>query len=152
MEKFTKRNAITATVLNLIINILAPFIIFHQYEAINLKGTNPTVVDLLIPTVMISVFATTMATFVTMTKQRMARKLEPSLNATTNWFLTALFTALALGFAFAGLAYLFIKVIQLSQPNFKLTKPVALVLSGLVGSLVALGTSFIAVNRARLIL
>lgn len=151
MKKFTQRNAITATLLNLIINTVAPFIIFYQYESINLKGDNPNVMDLLLPAVVISVFATTMATFVTMTRQRVAHKLHPVLATDTTWLPTAFLTAIVLALLFAGVAFLLITLIQSVAGNGQLPKPAALALSGVVGALVALLTSFIAVRRASLI-
>lgn len=151
MKKFTQRNAVTATLLNLIINIVAPFIIFYRYESINLKGDNPNVMDLLLPAVVISVFATTMATFVTMTKQRVAQKLHPVLATDTAWLPTAFVTSLVLALLFAGVAFLLIVLIQSVAGNGQLPKPAALALSGVVGAFVALLTSFIAVRRASLI-
>lgn len=149
MKEFTQRNALTATLFNLIINTVAPFIIFYQYEFINLKGDNPTVVSMLMPTVLISVFATTLATFVTMTKQRMAHKLEPALNTKTTWLPTALLTSMGLGLAFAGVSFGLLWLLQSSMANVQLPKLPALLVSGVVGALVAFIASFIAVNRAR---
>ena len=151
MNQFTQRNAITATLFNLIINIVAPFIIFYKDEFINLKGESPTVVNMLMPTVLISVFATTLVTFVTMTKQRMAHKLEPALDAHTSWLPTALLTSIALGLVFAGLCFGLLWLLQSSMANVQLPKLSALLLSGVVGALVAFIASFIAVNRAKLI-
>ena len=151
MNQFTQRNAITATLFNLIINIVAPFIIFYKHEFINLKGESPTVVNMLMPTVLISVFATTLVTFVTMTKQRMAHKLEPTLDAHTSWLPTALLTSIGLGLAFAGLCFGLLWLLQSSMANVQLPKLPALLLSGVVGALVAFIASFIAVNRAKLI-
>ncbi|GAB2606276.1 hypothetical protein [Spirosoma areae] len=151
MNQFTQRNAITATVFNLIINTVAPFIIFYKYEFINLKGESPTVVSMLIPTVLISVFATTLVTFVTMTKQRMAHKLEPPLDTHTTWLPTALLTSIGLGLAFAGLSFGLLWLLQSSMANVQLPKLSALLLSGVVGAFVAFIASFIAVNRAKLI-
>lgn len=151
MNQFTQRNAITATLFNLIINTVAPFIIFYKDEFINLRGESPTVVSLLMPTVLISVFATTLATFITMTKQRMAHKLEPPLDTHTTWLPTALLTSLGLGLAFAGLGFGLLWLLQSSLENVRLTKVPALLLSGVVGALVAFIASFIAVNRAKLI-
>ena len=151
MNQFTKRNAITATLFNLIINTVAPFVIFHKHEFINLKGENPTLVSLLMPTVLISVFATTLATFVTMTKQRMAHKLEPALDIHTAWLPTALLTSIGLGLAFAGLSFGLLWLLQSSMANVQIPKLPALLTSGVVGAFVAFIASFVAVNRARLI-
>ncbi len=151
MNQFTQRNAITATLLSLIINTVSPFIIFYKDEFINLKGEGPTVVNMLMPTVLISVFATTLVTFVTMTKQRMAHKLEPALDTHTTWLPTALLTSVGLGVTFAGLCFGLLWVIQSSMANVRLPKPPALLLSGVVGAFVAFVASFIAVNRAKLI-
>lgn len=151
MKEFTQRNAIIATLFNLIINTAAPFIIFYKDEFINLKGENPTVVSMLMPTVLISVFATTLATFVTMTRQRMAHKLEPTLDSHTPWLPTALLTSVGLGVAFAGLCFGLLWLLQSSMANVQLPKLPALLVSGVVGAFVAFIASFIAVNRARLI-
>lgn len=152
MKEFTQRNAIMATVLNLIINTVAPFIILYNNAFVNLKGESPTLVSMLVPTVMISVFATTLATFMTMSKQRMAHKLEPSLDIHTRWLPTALLTSIGLGLAFTGLCVGLLWLLQLSMPNIQIPKLQALLISGVVGAFVAFITSFIAVNRARLIL
>ena len=151
MNQFTQRNAITATLFNLLISTIAPFFIFYKDEFINLKGENPTVVSMLLPTVLISVFATTFVTFVTMTKQRMARKLTPALDTHTSWLPTALLTSIGLGLAFAGLGFGLLWLIQSAMANVRLPKLPALLLSGVVGGFVAFVASFIAVNRARLI-
>jgi sensor c-di-GMP phosphodiesterase-like protein len=151
MKQFTRRNALTATVLNLIINIVAPSIIFRTDGFFNFKGESPTLVDLLLPTVLISVFATTLATFVTMTKQRMAQKLQPALAPATSWIGTAVLTSviLAVAFAFAGLFILLTTGLHSLFSNFQLSKWAALGLSGVVGAVVALTTSFIAVQRSK---
>ncbi|MDB5242189.1 MAG: hypothetical protein JWP57_2814 [Spirosoma sp.] len=151
MDQFTQRNAITATLFNLVINTVAPFLIFSEEEFINLKGESPTVVSLLMPTVMISVFATTLATFITMTKQRMAHKLEPTLEAHTSWLPTAVLTSIGLGMAFAGLGFGLLWVLQSSMANAQIPKLWAILLSGIVGAFAAFIASFIAVKRARLI-
>jgi hypothetical protein len=149
MKEFTQRNAITATLFNLIINTVAPFIIFYKYEFINLKGETPTLVSMLMPTVLISVFATTLATFVTMTKQRMANKLEPTLDNHTSWLPTALLTSIGLGLAFSGLCFGLLWLLQSTMANVQLPKLPALLVSGVVGAFVAFIASFIAVNRAQ---
>ena len=151
MKAFTQRNAITAILFNLIINTVAPFIIFYRDEFINLKGESPTVVSLLMPTVLISVFATTLATFITMTKQRMAHKLEPALDRHTSWWPTALLTSVGLGLVFAGLGFGLLWLVQSAMANVQIPKLPALLLSGVVGAFVAFIASFVAVNRARLI-
>lgn len=151
MKKFTQRNAITATLFNLIISTVAPFLIFYKDEFFNLKGEDPTVVSLLLPTVLISVFATTLVTFVTTTKQCMARKLQPALDARTSWLPTALLTSIGLGLTFTGLCFGLLWLLQSSLANVQFPKLPALLVSGGVGALVALIASFIAVNRARLI-
>lgn len=151
MKQFVQRNAITATVLNLIINIVAPAIIFRNDAFINFKGESPTLIDLMVPTVLISVFATTLATFVTMTKQRMAQKLQPVLAPATNWVGTAVLTSVILAITFAGLFMLLVTGLLTRYGNFQLSKWAALGLSGVVGALVAFITSFIAVRRAKLI-
>ena len=149
MKQFIQRNALTATVLNLIINIVAPSIIFRNDAFFNFKGESPTLVDLLVPTVLISVFATTLATFMTMTKQRMAQKLQPVLAPSTNWVGTAVLTAIILAVGFTGLFVLLMTGLHSLFDNFYLSKWVALGLSGVVGALVALITSFLAVQRAK---
>lgn len=151
MKQFVQRNAITATVLNLIINIVAPSIIFRNDAFINFKGESPTLIDLMVPTVLISVLATTLATFVTMTKQRMAQKLQPVLAPATNWVGTAVLTSVILAVAFTGLFTLLMTGLHTLSGNFQLSKWAALGLSGVVGALVAFITSFIAVRRAKLI-
>lgn len=151
MNQFTQRNAIMATLFNLIISTVAPFFIFYRNEFINLKGEPPTVVGMLMPTVLISVFATTLVTFVTMTKQRMARKLEPALDTHATWLPTALLTSIGLGLAFAGLCFGLLWLLQSAMANVQLPKLTAGLLSGVVGGFVAFIASFIAVNRARLI-
>ena len=151
MKQFIQRNALTATVLNLIINIVAPSIIFRTDAFFSFKGESPTLVDLLVPTVLISVFATTLATFVTMTKQRMAQKLQPVLAPATRWIGTAVLTSVIVAVAFAGLFMLLMTGLHTLSGNFHLSKWVALGLSGVVGALVAFITSFIAVQRAKLV-
>lgn len=151
MNQFIQRNARIAVVFNLIINTVAPFIIFYKDDFINLKGDRPTLVDMLMPTVLISVFATTLATFITMTKQRMAHKLEPVLDAHISWLPTALLTSIGLGLAFAGLSFGLLWLLQSAMANVQIPKLIALLLSGVVGAFVAFIASFIAVNRARLI-
>lgn len=138
-------------VLNLIINTIAPAIIFRNDAFIFLKGNSPTLMNLLLPTVAISVFATTMATFITMTKQRTSQRLEPVLAPDTRWVGVALVTALVLAVVFAGLCLLILIGLQSVLPNFQLAKDVALILSGVVGALVACVTSLIAVKRAILV-
>ena len=149
MHQFTQRNAISATLFNLVINVVAPFIIFYKYDFINLKGESPTLMSMLLPTVLISVFATTLVTFITMTKQRMAHKLEPALDAQTSWLPTALLTALGLGITFAALGFGLLWLLQSAMANVQIPKVTALFLSGIVGAVVAFTASFIAVNRAR---
>ncbi len=105
----------------------------------------------MLPAVLISVFATTMATFVTMTKQRVAQKLQPALATGTTWLPTAILTSVVLAVLFAGVAFLLIALIQSLSGNGQLAKPTALALSGVVGALAALITSFIAVRRASLV-
>jgi sensor c-di-GMP phosphodiesterase-like protein len=151
MKQFSQRNALTATLLNLIINIVAPAIIFRNDVFFNFKGESPTLVDLLVPTVLISVFATTLATFVTMTKQRMEQKLQPVLAPTTNWVGTAVLTSVILAVAFAGLFTLLMTGLHPLLSNVYLSKWMALGLSGILGAMVALITSFIAVKRAKLV-
>lgn len=149
MNQFTQRNAIMATLFNLIISTIAPSIIFYKHEFINLKGENPTVVSMLMPTVLISVFATTLVTFITITKQRMAHKLEPALDTHTTWIPTAILTSIGLGIVFAGLSFGLLWLLQSSMANVQLPKLPALLLSGVVGAFVAFLASFIAVNRAK---
>lgn len=149
MKEFTQRNALMATLINLVINTVAPFIIFRNHPFINLKGAAPTLVDVLLPTVLISVFATTLVTFITMTKQRMAHKLHPTLDAPTSWLPTALLTAVGLGLIFAGLAFGLLRLLQSAMTNVQFPKLTALCISGGVGAFVAFLASFIAVNRAR---
>ena len=151
MKQFIQRNALIATVLNLVINIVAPAIIFRTDAVFNFKGESPTLVDLLVPTVLISVFATTLATFVTMTKQRMGQKLQPVLAPATNWIGTAVLTSVILAVGSTGLFILLMTGLHALFGNFYLSKWVALGLSGVVGALVALLTSFVAVQRARLV-
>ena len=93
MKQFIQRNALIATVLNLVINIVAPGIIFRNDASFNFKGDSPTLVDLLVPAVLISVFVTILAIFITMTKQRMDPKLQPFLAPAIRWVGTALLTA-----------------------------------------------------------
>ncbi len=143
MNQFTQRNAIMATVLNLIINTVAPFIIFFNDAFINLKGENPTLISMLMPTVMISVL--------TMSKQRMAHKLEPTLDIHTRWLPTALLTSIGLGLIFTGLCFGLLWLLQSSMANVQIPKLPALLISGVLGAFVAFITSFIAVSRARLI-
>ncbi|WP_018618616.1 hypothetical protein [Spirosoma luteum] len=151
MKEFIQRNALTATVLNLIINIVAPSVIFRNDAFFNFKGESPTLVDLLVPTVLISVFATTLATFVTMTKLRVAQKLQPVLAPATSWVGTAVLTSVILAVAFAGVFILLMTGLHSLFSEFQLSKWVALGLSGAVGAMVALVASFIAVHRAKLV-
>ena len=122
MKQFVPRNALTATVLNLVINIVAPGIIFRNDASFNFKGDSPILVDLLVPTALISVFATILATFITMTKQRMTQKLQPVLNPATNWVGTALLTAVILAVGFTGLFVLLIIGLHSLFANFYLSK------------------------------
>ena len=151
MDHFTRKNARTAALLNLAINVMAPALLFRQHEAFNVSGAAPTLVDLLLPAVIISAFATTLATFATMTRQRIARTLLPGLAPETRWVGVALLTGIVLALGMAGVAFGLIRVVQVAASGAVLSKGVALAVSGGVGALVALFTAHLAVQRARLI-
>jgi hypothetical protein len=139
LQDFRYRNARTATLANLVINAVIPFVILLPVSAINVKGGAPNLFTLLLPAVFISALATTIATFATL----------PGRPTSKSWLPTAVLNGVGIGLLFAVPVLAALLVVQsLTAGNPSIVKGTALVLSAATGSLVGFLASFVALRRA----
>jgi hypothetical protein len=139
MQQFIRRNALLATGLNVVINAVIPAAIMWNDPAVNGLTAAPNLFTLLLPAVFISALATTIATFATL----------PGRLAGRGWLPAALLHGVGIALLFAGpVAGLLLAARAAGLGHFVLAKPMALVLSALVGGATGALSSFVAVRRA----
>lgn len=148
MKAFIIDNARKSTIANLIINTIVPFLVLLGDPFVNVKGTTPNLVSVLVPDVFMSALMTTLITFGVMTSQRKSGRLAPALTHSTDWFPKALLNGMAIGLLFALPAFLLIKVVEIVVANEPLPKVLVIIISALVGALTGFFSSFVAVKRA----
>ncbi len=148
MKAFVKDNALKSTVANLIINTVFPYLILLSNSIVNVKGSTPNLLSILVPGVFMSALMTTLITYGVMTSQRKSGQLAPALSASTGWFSTAFLNGIGIGLLFAVPTLLVILAAQSVMENESIPKLMVIMVSAVVGALTGLFSSFMAVNRA----
>lgn len=139
MQQFMRRNSRTATLANLVINAVVPFLILLPATTVSVKGGAPNLFSVLLPSVFISALATTLVTFATL----------PGRAAGAGWLPAALRSGLGIGLLLAGPVLLALGLLRLLAPgNPLLAKELAIGLSAVVGAAAAYLASRLAVRRA----
>ncbi len=151
MKDFIKKNAVGASIVNLVMNTAVPSLILLNEKVVFLKEGEPNMMSNVIGPVVVSAFLTTIGTFFLLTIKRKSGEVDLPINRKTKWFPKALITAIVMALCFGVIAFFVLTFIKNGMDNIEIPKMTVIIISAIVGTLTGLPTSFIAAKRAAML-
>jgi hypothetical protein len=148
MEKFIKSNATASFIINVVMNTAIPFLILRHAKGVYLKEGDLLLLPNILGAVFLSAFITTLVTFFLMTQKRKTGAIDLPIHPNTPWFSKALLVGFGIALGWSLLAFLVLKMIQMQLDNIEISRNTVLMMTAIIGSLIAYATAFIAANRA----